>query len=337
MPLIKIKPKIKRKLPKKRPIKSTTTLVRRIPNKSSTTSRTTGKATIRNAVEALCAITDPFCNHAQGVRWPDGNGNNSIPITSRVHLTMTTFTNGGALTYFNPYGFPYGVLTAATYAAGSYTLNTIYTSASGPINFSTTFSTYRVVSAGIIIRNLMTVMNTSGYIIISRPNYAGTLGGVEPVGYDTLYKTMIVPITPGMEFQQIFLPVGIEARSFIPLNNSSNTQLADPSWDNLRVEIVGAQVSTVALDIEFVVRLEVTPTFLSSANNSILFQQTNPVTTHSSTILVNAANEVRNAITNDSINGLKAFSSTVVRYATKALTTYLFPESNLLRLTNILD
>jgi hypothetical protein len=323
---------IKKNLTKPKTRKNKTRLVPRplLLSAPSKVSYNNERSIARTMTSQLCAITDPFCNHAQAVRWPDGNGNGTIPVTFRSHQAITAFANGGALVYSNPTGFPYSLYTASSYSAGSYTVSTTGSSVSGPFDVYAAFSTFRVVSAGIIIRNLATVMNTSGYLIISRPTSLNVLGGSEVTGNSMLFKNITIPISPGMEIPLIHCPVGNESRNFIAFPAAATTNIVDAAWDGIRIELVGCGVSSIAIDIEFVYRLELVPKQVVGASAVTLLSQTAPATTKSQPLLTTAANTVRQSLTNTIHQSVDSFSKAAVRFAGNALLTYLAPEAKML-------
>jgi len=208
-------------------------------------------------MEKVCSMANPFCDVARGGRWLDGLSFASCPYSSRVHFPLGTLTNSGAMIFLTPVNAPYNILTPASVAAGTYTLNALMTSSSGAMNYTTYFTGFRVVSAGFVIRNLMTVSNTSGYVIVSR-EAAYPAPSAPVVSGGTLNpQVMTFPIQPGMEIPIIHRPLGTVSRDFTPFATAAGTAITDPAWDVVKVEVVGAQASTIALDIELYYNYEV--------------------------------------------------------------------------------
>jgi hypothetical protein len=213
----------------------------------------------KDVKELICGITDPFCDSAFGAHYPDGQAFAIVPLRNRQSLQFTTWANGGTLIEFSPSGFPNCILAPSSFTTPNYTFNTAYQSVTGSTNFTSNFSQWRIVSAGMVIRNMSTVSNTSGYLLITRAGLNSTLGGTAVAGQMLYNNVTRVPVVPGLELPIISLPIGGLARDFSAFSISTTAQQTVPNWDVLRIEAVGMQANFLALDIEFFINLEMIP------------------------------------------------------------------------------
>jgi hypothetical protein len=283
--------------------------------KSMNISQPPKKMASNGAVQKVCALTDPFCGHAIGVRWPDGSLG-TLPFTVRGHLAFSSFADGSHYVQFAPC-FPYLSLSALGRTGSVFTLNSTY--ASVPVGGITSYiSDYRPVCCGIVIRSLTPVMTTSGYIIVRRlPGFDGTLGAGVATGDTYATMTQTYPIVPGMEIPIVFSALsGSLARNLV---SQSTTTTMPNNWDYIAVETVGAAASTTVLDFEFYYHFEGK---LNESNQSLASLA--PVSNNNSTALVSAATRVTGQIAKQTESTLARFGAKAVRFATEAVGTYLF-------------
>jgi hypothetical protein len=205
--------------------------------------------------EIVCAITDPFCAKAKNAKWPDGMGGETMSMQIRTHVTfgaLTAFT--GNVCFFTP-SLPFGALFAGAYTT-SYNMNTTINDTQANSGFNTWAQTYRIVSAGVIVRNLLPALTAQGYVIISRMNQNPAVAGTGFVAGGTYGSDVSThPITAGMEIPVISQSTGMASRMFQPLN--ANTAF-NTGWDFIRIELVGPATGAATVDLEFVYNVEFT-------------------------------------------------------------------------------
>jgi len=108
---------------------------------------------------AICALTDPFCDHADGVRFPDSAGIKSLPFRLHSRFNVQANATGGASLLFCP-GYDYQY--AAAVLSGGDVIAT-YTNFSTSLNGTSMAPvTFRVVNWGIIARNTSSQFTTQG-------------------------------------------------------------------------------------------------------------------------------------------------------------------------------
>lgn len=117
-------------------------------------------------VEAVCGLIDPFCEHARGSKYPDQSSARTLPYSVQFNTVFSTDANGYLSFVFDPRisSDGSGMVNVATVAAGVATSALNWTGAKVPI--LTGASQYRVVSAGLRIKNIAPMLTTSGMVHI---------------------------------------------------------------------------------------------------------------------------------------------------------------------------
>jgi len=256
-------------------------------------------------VEMVCSLSDPFCQHAKGSKWPDGFGEATMTAQLRGHQTMITNSSGNDIRYISP-TIQYGIMTAASYTNPNFTLTANYSATAGYNIVSPYINTYRVVSAGIIVRNICPALTAGGYIILTRqasmpaPSILVASGSVQ--GVDSATHS----ICAGMEVPIIFRELGTSSRTFVAPGVTSTTYTPN-GWDVVSIEIAGAPASTNMLDIEYVYNIEFT---LLPANVGL--QQFLPVSGPSNSMAANVANKVSSTLSSLAYHGVEHFGKVAV-------------------------
>lgn len=297
------------KAKKSKPINQGVKISSVVRNPQKVANNTSGS--MRAACSRLCAITDPFCSQAKNAKWPDGLGGQTLTMQTRRHIALPTFTSGGNVAYFGG-SLPFAGLVAATYAAGIYTLNGTQHNVTLGSNFSTYAAQYRIVTSGIIIRNMLPALSASGYVMVSRltvfpaVNSAVTEGIVEGTDIQTF------PISSGMELALALKPVGMMSRSFA--NENTNTT-SSSGWDVIKIELVGCPASvTNAIDIEVVNNVEFTIELSQSGLHSLVTTSA-PHAPH----LTTASSRLMDVVGHFAVQGVEKLSTLFMGKATEAL------------------
>lgn len=213
-------------------------------------------------VEAVCAITDPFCPRAKNAKWPDGMGGNTLTMQSRIHRNIGTLANGGRLCYAGA-SLPFSFLQSTSTSAGNYTMTNLYEDMTVGSNFSSYVDTYRVVTWGVIIRNVLPALTASGYVTISRMTVMPPESSVIAEGQVVGGQVETHPLCAGSEIYIIGKPQGTGARAF---NTKNTTTTTDVGWEVLKIEISGGPTSAGSvIDLEFVYNVEFTLPLAQSA------------------------------------------------------------------------
>jgi len=110
-------------------------------------------------VAKVCGLTDPFCSHAVGAKYPDDSSLFSLPFTDHHTLTLASSAGQGAFVIMPnyvsvPYVLPTGVVGGiATWA------NRV----ANP-NANAAVTAYRVVSYGVRCRNIVPPLSSGGMV-----------------------------------------------------------------------------------------------------------------------------------------------------------------------------
>jgi len=220
----------------------------------------------------------------------------------------------------------YCTLYPLSWAGGNYTMLASYTPIPGLNSIASYAKEYRIVTAGLIIRNVSPALSASGYIIINRLPTMPAVSSVNAQGNVYGVQSSTFPITAGMEIPVVFRPQGMEARSFDPLQ-TTNTAFPNEGWDTISIEMVGGPTSGAVLDIEFIYNVEFN---LTVANQGL--QQFLPTTAPSSPAMQQISNVVSTSFADTIYNGVKKFSDGVVKAVTAKLKTSPDPKMQLIGL-----
>lgn len=262
--------------------------------------------------EAVCKITDPFCVAAKNAKWPDGQGGGTMTMQIRWHATKAANATTNGYLFHIGASLPFAVLDIASATMTDYTCGAAYIDDTGSSNFKTYANTYRVVTWGIIIRNLLPALTCSGYVTVSRLTKMPALGTVVPV--NTLYGSEVqsFPMEAGMEVTVVGKPAGSIARSFQPQNANNTLTLG---WDVMRVEFVGLGSTTAqCFDIEFFYNVE----FTLADTQTALHQFVTPVIPIAPKA-INAANTVSSRVSTIVSGGIDVIGNKIMNAAGAAI------------------
>jgi len=224
--------------------------------------RGVGSSRKMDHMEQLCSVTDPFCYKARNSKWPDGLGNGTMTLQVRGHQGFQVLgTAGVGIGYFTG-ALPYNGYQAVSQDGGTpakYTMAAANAEVAGDANFKLFTQNYRVVSWGVIIRNILPALTAQGFMTISKVNTAPALSSaVEVVGTQYGSEVVTVPLQAGTQVTAIGKPIGVEARQFV-VQNGSATAITGSGWDVIKIEIFGGPATNnlVCLDLEFVYNVEI--------------------------------------------------------------------------------
>lgn len=271
----------------------------------------------RELVEAVCGITDPFCPHSTGAKYPDASSVRTLPYTRRLRYTLASDASGFANLVISPqYAYlPYAIVNVA---AG----NTITSwSNFGGASAITGVSGYRIVSSGFVVRHIVSPLNSAGMVYI-RQYGSETNTFIAPLDTTTYNSTAIanISVQDAKEIAVVLQRTSQMPQTFYAA--STDTAFVGNSiprgFASATVAVAGAPASTPILEIEFVVNFE-----LIFEDSSDLAQ----VATHpppASALLTSAAAHVTSTMTPVVANGLAHFGRQVATKAATALATAMF-------------
>lgn len=272
----------------------------------------------RQFVSQVCGLTDPFCTHANGAKYPDFSSVKTLPYTRRLRSTLTSDANGYANLLIMPQyaSLPYNNNSANVYAG-----NTVTTWANFlPATVIAGVSGYRIVSAGFVVRHIVSPLNSAGMVYIRQ--YGQQDGAyISPLDTSTYNATSVcnVPVQEAREIAVILQKTAqMPQTMYSPLTDTglvANTATRGVGYAT--VAIAGAPASTPILEIEYVINFE-----LVFEDGSDLAQVATPPPPANS-MITDAAARVSSTLTPIVADGLSAAGRMFVTKATTALAGYL--------------
>lgn len=268
------------------------------------------KAVKTSLHSAVCSITDPFCSHAKAAQYPDGQTGGSIAYQVKSLLVWQTTASGNAIAYLSG-SLPYSLL-FGSYSAGNFTLNSTFSTIGGNmVDFTTYADKYRIVSWGVIARNILPATSAQGSLVISKINTMPTPGAIITAGTLLGSEVKVLPLCASAEYPVYSRPLGTNARAFGILN----TNITDfEHWETLKFEVIGGPGTSNAVSLEVVYNVEFTLRDIHVGLNQFL-TTSKPQNLQAITVSSKIANTADTIFT----KGLDAASKTISSFAMSAL------------------
>jgi hypothetical protein len=212
-----------------------------------------GFAHTRNDLQHVCGLSDPFCDHARGVKIPDEDSSKSFTVQIRDNAAIGSDANGRGAIRIAPslqYTYKYGnVITAGevtTWDAADYGV-TDYPALDAGVK------SFRIVSWGVRIYSQLPPTNQSGsFRMITTPNSSSSAGAFT---YDSsFFEEIKVFPTSEDTVHWVSKPIGVTWKEY---DSVSTTGLP---WDYLTIVADGLPANNPAcLTVELVFNLECQP------------------------------------------------------------------------------
>jgi len=199
------------------------------------------KEGVRHSIaEKICSLTDPFCNLAKGSRWLDGQSTGTVPMQIRSLVTVQGGTAGNTSgSYMQVIGdLPYGYINHTSYSAPNWTLANAQGDSTGGSVVASYAQAFRMVSWGVIVRNIATASNACGQIIIRKLATPYGVNSVVAAGSVLGTETQISALFPGQEITVVAKPIGTLSREFNS-QNTTTTVVSGSNWEAIQIEVVG--------------------------------------------------------------------------------------------------
>jgi hypothetical protein len=228
--------------------------------------------------EKVCAITDPFCQHARGARYPDGAGANTLAFQIRGHLAVNLITTSGQAVVYLLGSLPYNYIAGASFST-TYTLAAAYSQLPSTIAWAAYLSQYRITTAGVIIRNVLPALTAQGYMIISKqptvPPVSSSINPGDVYGAEVETHTLYA----GQEVSVMFKPTGSTSRAF---SGGNSTTTYNTGWDCIKIEVLDAPLTSglTVLDIEFFYNVEFSLNLANEGLNQFISNPNNKAAPH---------------------------------------------------------
>lgn len=270
----------------------------------------------RAAISQVCGITDPFCHHASGAKYPDFSSVRTLPYTRRVRTTLASNASGVANMLIYPqYGYqPFTTAPAATGTAVSgWSDFAAYSTIAG-------VNQYRIVSAGFIVRHIVSPLNSAGIVYIRQygADSGATLGAVDTATYNATAVSN-VPVQDAREIAVVLQHTAQMPQTFYPLATDAAvvTNVPTKGYVFSTVSISGAPASTAIVEIEFVTNYEL------MFDDASELSQVATLPPASNTVITGAAAHVSSTLSPIISDGVAALGRMFVTKATTALAGYL--------------
>lgn len=265
----------------------------------------------------VCGLTDPFCDHAKGARYHDGNGTHSLAYPQKRMIPLATNANGELamllLPNYNNEWYLFG-----TTAGGVNTYSGTMTGAPVLGNVSN----YRIVSWGFTIKHVTTPLTASGLISIrGLGSQLGTSYG--NVDGHTLNADVISDI-PLQDCKNVAV-VGRRANNTSAFYTAPNSTAVvgstpinyfGPGWDVYQIYITGAPASVTVAYLELTLNFEI---ILDDFTGMAQLMTPPPP---SNALLETASAAVTSTATSVFTSGINTASAYIKRAAATALATY---------------
>jgi hypothetical protein len=270
----------------------------------------------RAHVEQVCGLTDPFCPAAQVAKMPDNAGIRSLVFPFHTRGVLTSDIAGfGAILFAS--GYDYRSAPGTVSVSGGDIISAYSAFDAASISF-TGVSGYRLVSAGLVIRNITAPLNASGTVHIRgfAPQLGAALTSVSLLKYNCDFS-YDVALQDCKDLCVMLKKTDPRANLFFdPAQVNPTADVTDwvsNGWGPLQIGVTGVPASTTVLDYEVFYNFELT--FGDGSTNQLLATpspKANPVIKEAAEWVSSEAKQVFRG-------GMKAVSRWAISAAAAAL------------------
>lgn len=218
--------------------------------------RNRGK-TSTELVSRICGLTDPFCDHAIGAKYPDDSSVRTLPFTYRSLETVVSGAGGADRRYAN-LQYQFQPWHTANVSSGS-TVTSWNNSVTNTVIPGA--SMYRIVSAGFILRRIAAPLYASGSIHIRTYGFKHmlNLNGVDLVTYNSSNQ-LDIPYQDCNELCVVFQHSDEMPQLFYETNFDTDITSDEVTHGFFPVSIfaIGVPASTAIYTIETIIHYELT-------------------------------------------------------------------------------
>ena len=267
-------------------------------------------------VSHLCGLTDPFCTHANGAKYPDDSSARTLAYQYHGRTTINSDANGAASMLFLP-NYVYQPFVSGTVVAGVTTWGAMTTSG-GTVSGVEKF---RIVSMGIRLRRISPPLTSSGMVRVRTiaAELGTTFQSMDCASY-ARSESMDIALQDCSCVSIIFAHSSqMPQRFYLPADVTPDTGVINwtsPGFLPVTVAIDGAPASTGMLDVEFFVNYEFT--FDEGSAMGLLATPAPPA----NTLLTAAASKVTSLASNFFTSTAHALGERLRDRAVKAIMSY---------------
>jgi len=274
----------------------------------------------KSLVSQVCGLTDPFCEHAKGAKYPDSSNSRTLAWSFHTRATITSSAAGVGGFLFYPQ-FEYLSLTPYTSVTGNQVLLPLSTLNAGRIANT---SRFRIVSAGFKLRNIVAPLNSSGMVFV-RSIGVEKGAGINPfdgVSYSR-NQTMDIPLQDcrdaavicehNSQMPQVFYD------ALVVTPSSDCITWLSAGFNPVTVFFSGVPINTPTLDVEYIIHYELT--FDESSDMGLLATPPPPA----NALVTSATSLLTSTGLNIFTKSGEILSKHLAQRATSALARYLLP------------
>lgn len=273
------------------------------------------KAISTRAVNSICGLTDPFCGHARGAKYPDDSSARTLPFTYHGRVNLGSDTNG-TLRYLWYPQFGFNPITWSSAATGSAV--TAWTDFA-PTSVVAGVESYRIVSSGFKVKSIIAPLNASGEVNVRTwATQPSLLANADILSYNNtdscdrptrLVDELAVVSAHNAQMPQIF---------YLAADDAAAVGGVRPNGFNAStIYASGLPVSSICFVLEWVVHYE-----LLFADASGLSQLATPPPPANS-VITQVANRVTSQVPSIFERGAKMVGDMIVKKAVAGVATYL--------------
>lgn len=267
----------------------------------------------QHMVQQVCSLTDPFCVHAMGGKYPLSTSGRTITETVRAIWSPVNSASGaGALVFMPNPLFPANQPTLAT---GTYTLANTNNASPVTSMFATYGKEFKLTTWGVRVITIASATNASGYMNIGIMDDV-QVGQTFSAGTTNYKEWRAVPLRHGLEMTVISKPISVEARQFSPAPTNNSWPVG--AWESIVFEWTGNVASGNGIVFETFYNYEYSLANPSSAVASMASMAPPP-----NPVIQRATDSVYRSVGNIFNMGVDAFGSFITKKAAQALGGYL--------------
>lgn len=205
---------------------------------------------MKNHVNTVVGLTNPFSEQARGQKLPDDDSANSFTAQIRLYYTQTSNASSQGFVQVRPDPMNANL---ASFGVAAGALNTVATNTINPdaAAYINSAAEYRIVSFGVRVYNILPALTTQGTVRLITMNRSAQNGDV--ITSNLFSEIQEFPLY-GLDVHWVSKPIGVEYKSYI--NDVSNH-----SWQMMGVFLDGVPASTEVLRLEVVYNIEAIPRF----------------------------------------------------------------------------
>lgn len=205
----------------------------------------------------VCSLTDPFCAHANGAKYPDDSSYPSLTMRVAYIKMLPTDASGNGAKLFLPRSGDYGQMASGDVT--SYPTTTFSTWGTAPVAPPSGATHYRITAVGIRLTRITPPLTSSGMVRL-RAFAASDGAPLGSIDVDTLKasKSLDVALQDCTQVGIVFMHTNQRPSAFYALRTNQNViDESDTSgFGPITIAVSGGPASVDALQIEYIQHTE---------------------------------------------------------------------------------